>query len=179
MRSYIFFQVVFFRRRGSGSGQDLGGSTPEGSPLRLRSSLSQSPSRCTSLQPAGRKAATRSFYADVRFVNTIRSLVMAAAVSRRTTSITTGFGFIAGAAPIAGRPSRSFRCSLFLTLITVWWRAARRCAGALWSTARGRRRCRTSRILTACRPRRQCGAGRAAWTALSSRFPFSARPSPV
>jgi len=40
-----------------------------------------------------------------------------------------------------------------------------------------KRLCRTSRILTACRTRRQCGAGRAAWTALSSRFPFSARPS--
>ena len=146
-------------------------------PLRLRSSLSQLPPRRRSLKPTGQKTATRSFYADARSVNGIRSSVTAAAASRPTTSIMTGFGSIAAAAPIAGRPLLFFLCSLFLTRITVWWRAARRCGCALRNTARGKRLCRTSRILTACRTRRQCGAGRAAWTALSSRFPFSARPS--
>jgi hypothetical protein len=42
---------------------------------------------------------------------------------------------------IAGRPSPSFRCSLFLTRITAWWRVVRRCCGALWSTAPGRWHC--------------------------------------
>jgi hypothetical protein len=39
---------------------------------------------------------------------------MAAAASRHMTSITTGYGSIAAGVPIAGRPSPSFRCSLFL-----------------------------------------------------------------
>ena len=148
-------------------------------PVRQRSSFSQSPRRWMSLPPTGRKALTRSSYADARFVSRIRLLVMVDGASRRTTSITTGSGFAGAAAEAAGRPSPSFRCSLFLTRITVWWRAVRRCSGALWKTALGKRLCRLSRILTACWTRRQCGAGQAAWTALSSRFPFSARPSPA
>jgi hypothetical protein len=43
--------------------------------------------------------------------------------------------------PIAGRPLPSFRCSLFLTRISVCWRAAGHCGGALRSTVRGRRHC--------------------------------------
>jgi hypothetical protein len=99
--------------------------------LRLRSSLSQFPSRQTRYRPTGRKTATRTSYAGVQSVNEIRLSVMGAAASRHTTSITTGFGSIADAAPIAGRPSPFFLCSLFLTRITACWRAARRCCGTL------------------------------------------------
>jgi len=150
-----------------------------GTLVRLRSSLSQCRSRRNSLLPAGRKARTRSSYADARFVSRIRLLVMGVGASRRTTSIMTGSGFAGAAADAAGRPSPSFHCSLFLTRITVWWRGVRRCSGALWNIARGRRLCYPSRIPTACRTHRQCGAGRVALTALSLRLPFSVRPSPA
>ena len=68
----------------------LAGRSQRRNPCEVRSSLSQFPPGRTSLQPTGRKTATRSSYADVRFVNTIRSSVMAVAASRLTTSITTG-----------------------------------------------------------------------------------------
>ena len=55
------------------------------------------------MPPTGRRTATRSYYACVRFVNAIRSLATDVAASRRTTSITTGSGSIAGAAPTADR----------------------------------------------------------------------------
>jgi hypothetical protein len=139
-RSYIFFQLYF----SSGGGAPLpamilAGRSQRRNPCEVRSSLSQCPLRRASLPPTGQKTATRSSYADVRFVNGIRSLVMDGAASRHTTSITTGFGFIAAAAPIAGRPLPSFRCFLFLTRISVCWRVARRCCGALRSSAHGRR----------------------------------------
>ena len=155
----------------------LAGRSQRRNPCEVRSSLSQFPLRRTSLPPTGRKTATRSSYADVRFVNGIRSLVTDVAASRRTTSITTGFGSIAAAAPIAGRPSLSFRCSLFLTRISVCWRAVRHCCGALWSTVRGRRHCPSSRTLIGCPILPQSAAGRVVWTFLNRRFPFSARPS--
>jgi hypothetical protein len=157
----------------------LAGRSQRRNPCEVRSSLSQSPSRCTSLQPAGRKTATGSFYASARFVNEIRLLVTAAAANRHTTSITTGFGSIAAAAPIAGRPSPSFRCSLFLTRISVCWRAARHCGGVLWSTVRGRRHCRRSRTPIACPIPPLSAVGRAVWTVLSRHFLFSTRPSPA
>ena len=148
-------------------------------PLRLRSSLSQLPPRRRSLKPTGQKTATRSFYADARSVNGIRSSVTAAAASRPTTSIMTGFGSIAAAAPIAGRPLLFFLCSLFLTRITVWWRAARRCGCALWNTARGKRLCRTSRTPIGCPIPPLSAAGQPVWSFLNRLFPFSARPSPA
>src|ERR1035437_7669750 len=117
---YFLSVVFFFRRRGSASGGDLGWSKPEAEPLRVRSSLSQFPLRRASLPPTGQKTATRSSYAAVQFVNGIRSLVTDGAASRHTTSITTGFGSLAAAAPIAGRPLLSFRCFLFRTRISVW-----------------------------------------------------------
>lgn len=138
-RLYFLSVVFFFRRRGSASGDDLGGRSQQRNPCEVRSSLSQFPLRRASLPPTGQKTATRSSYADVRFVNGIRSLVTDGAASRHTTSITTGFGFVAAAAPIAGLPLPSFRCSLFLTRISVCSRVARRCCGALRGTVRGRR----------------------------------------
>ena len=135
--------------------------------------------RWTSLQPTGQKTATGSFYASVRFVNEIRLSVTAVAASRLTMSITTGSGFIADAVPIAGRPSPSFRCSLFLTRITACWRAARHCSCALWSTVAGTRRCRSSRTLIDYPIPPLSAAGRAVWTRPSWLFPFSVRPSPA
>jgi hypothetical protein len=58
-------------------------------------------------------------------------------------------------------------------------RAARHCGSTLRSTVLGRRRPRSSWILTACPIRQPSGAGRAASIVFSRRFPFSARPSPV
>ena len=157
----------------------LAGRSQMRNPCEVRSSLSQSPSRCTSLQPAGRTTATGSFYASARFVNEIRLSVMAAAASRPTTSITTGFGSIAAAAPTAGRPLLSFRCSLFLTRITVCLRAARHCYCALWRAVAGTRRCRSSRILIDYPIPPLSGVGRVGWTRPNWLFPFSVRPSPV
>ena len=157
----------------------LAGRSQRRNPCEVRSSLSQSPSRCTSLQPAGQKTATGSFYASVRFVNEIRLSVMADAANRLTMSITTGSGSIAAAVPLAGRPSPSFRCSLFLTLITAYWPAARHCCCAMWRAVAGTRRCRGSRTLIGCRIPPLSAAGQAAWTARSRYLPFSARPFPT
>ena len=157
----------------------LAGRSQRRNPCEVRSSLSQSPSRCTSLQPAGQKTATGSFYASVRFVNEIRLSVMAGAANRLTMSITTGSGSIAAAVPIAGRPSPSFRCSLFLTRITAYWRAARHCCCALWRAVAGTRHCRGLRTLIDYPIPRPSGAGRVVWTRPSWLFPFSVRPSPV
>jgi len=140
-KKLYFLSVGFLQEAGSASVDDLGGSKPEAEPCDLRSSLSQFPPGRTSLRPTGQRSATRTSYADARFVNTIRSSVMAAAASRPTTKITTGFGSIEAAVPIAGRPSLFFRCSLFLTRISVCWRAARHCDVALRSTVHGRRHC--------------------------------------
>src|ERR1019366_4888384 len=105
VRSYIFFQLDF----SSGGGAPLpavilAGRSQRRNPCEVRSSLSQFPLRRASLPPTGQKTATRSSYAAVQFVNGIRSLVTDGAASRHTMSITTGFGSIADAAPIAGRP---------------------------------------------------------------------------
>jgi hypothetical protein len=139
-KKLYFLSVVF----SSGGGAPLpavilAGRSQRRNPCEVRSSLSQFPLRRASLPPTGQKTATRSSYAAVQFVNGIRSLVTDGAASRHTMSITTGFGSIADAAPIAGRPLPSFRCFLFLTRISVCGRVARRCCGALRSTVRGRR----------------------------------------
>ena len=169
----------FFRRRGSASAMILAGRRQRRNPCEVRSSLSQSPSRCTSLQPAGRKTATRSSYADARFVNRIRLSVTDVAASRPTTSITIGLGSVAAAAQAAGRPSLFFRCFLFLTRTTVCWHAARLCSVALGRPARGRRHCRRSWTLIVCPIPPLCAAGRAVWTAPRQRISFSTRPSPA
>ena len=179
-RSYIFLSVGFssgggFRflpaswRIGAGSGTGV----------RLRSSLFQCRSRWSGLLPVGPKTRTRSSYAAARFVNRIRLSVMAGGANRRTTSITIGSGFAAAVAEAAGRRSHSFRCSLSLTRITAFWHAARRCCDALWSSAHGRRHCPSSRILIGCRIRPLSGDGRADWTVLIRRLPFSARLFPA
>ena len=146
-------------------------------PCEVRSSLSQSPSRCASLPPTGQKTATRLFYATARFVSGIRSSVTAVAASRIMTSITTGSGSIAATAPIAGRPSLFFRRSLFRTRITACLRAFRCCCSALWSTARGTWHCPSSKIQIGYLIRPPSGAGGVAWTVLSWCPPLSARPS--
>jgi hypothetical protein len=105
--------------------------------------------------------------------------VMADAANRLTMSITTGSGSIAAGVPIAGRPSPSFRCSLFLTRITAYWRAARHCCCALWRAVAGTRHCRGLRTLIDYPIPRPSGAGRVVWTRPSWLFPFSVRPSPV
>jgi len=160
VRSYIFFQLYF----SSGGGAPLpalilAGRCQRRNPCEVRSSSSQFPLRRASLPPTGQKTATRSSYAAVQFVNGIRSLVTDGVASRRTTSITTGFGSIAAVAPIAGQPLPSFRCFLFLTRISVCWRVARHCCGASRSTVRGRRHRPSLKTLIGCRILPQCGAG--------------------
>src|SRR5246127_3332679 len=91
VRSYIFFQLYF----SSGGGAPLpamilAGRSQRRNPCEVRSSLSQFPLRGASLPPTGQKTATRSSYADVRFVNGIQSLVTDGAASRHTTRHTTG-----------------------------------------------------------------------------------------
>ena len=90
----------------------LAGRNQRRNPCEVRSSLSQFPPGRTSLQPTGQKTATRSSYADARFVNRSRSSVTDAGASRHTTSITTGLASAVDAAPSAGGHSHSFHCSL-------------------------------------------------------------------
>ena len=140
LRSSIFFQLYFSLGGGAPlPAMILAGRNQRRNPCEVRSSLSQFPLRRRSLPPTGQKTATRSTYADVRSVNGIRSLVTDGAASRRTTNIMPGFGFIAAAALIAGRPLLSCQCSLFPTRISVCLRAARHCGSTLRSTVPGRR----------------------------------------
>ena len=157
----------------------LAGRRRRRNPCDVRSSLSQSPPHCASLPPNGQKTATRLFYADVRFVNGIRSSVTVVAASRRTTRTTTGSGFIAAVASIAGRPSLSFRRSLFHTRITACLRASRRCCCVSWSTARGKWHYPSFKILIGCLIRPPSVAGGVTWTVLNWCPPFSARPLPA
>jgi len=179
-KKLYFFQLDFLQEAGPrflpASWRIAAGS---GTRVRLRSSLSQFRSRRSGLLPAGPKTRTRSSYAGARFVNRIRSLVTGAAASRRTTSITIGSGFAAAVAEAAERPSPSCRCFLFPTRITACWRAARYCCGALWSNARGRRHCPSSKTLIDYPIHPLFGDGRAAWTVLIRRLPFSARLFPA
>ena len=143
--------------------------------MRLRSSLSQCRSRWSGLLPAGPKTWTRSSYADARFVNRIRLLAMGDGASRRTMSITIGSGFAGAAVSDAEGRSPFCRCFLCPTRITACWRAARHCCVALWSTVRGRKRRRSSGMLTAYRIPLLCAAGRKVWTSHSRPCLFSAR----
>jgi hypothetical protein len=162
-RSYIFFQLDFLQEAGP---RFLPASwriaARSGTRVRLRSSLSQCRSRRSGLPRAVPKTRTRSSYAGARFVNRIRSLVTGGAASRHTTSITIGSGFAAAVAEAAGRPSPSCRCFLCPTRITAYWRAARHCCCALWSTARGRRHCPSSKTLIDYPIHPLSGDGRAA-----------------
>jgi len=135
--------------------------------VRLRSSLSQCRSRWSGSLPAGPKTRTRLFYADARFANRIRLLAMGDGASRRTTSITIGSGFAGAAVSDAERPLRFYQCFLCPIRITACWRAARHCCVALWSTVRGRRRRRSSRMLTAYPILLLCAAGLKVWTSHS------------
>ena len=135
--------------------------------MRLRSSLSQCRSRWSGLLSAGPKTRTKLFYADARFANRIRLLAMGDGASRRTTSITIGSGFAEAAVPDAERPSRFCRYFRYPIRITACWHAARHCCVALWSTVRGRRRRRSSRMLTAYPILLLCAAGLKVWTSHS------------
>ena len=137
--------------------------------------MSQFRSGWNGLRPAGPKTRTKSSYADARFVNRIRLLVMGDGGSRRTTSITTGSGFAVAAVSGAERPSPFCRCFLCPTRITACWRAARHCCVALWSTVRGRRRRRSSRMLTAYPIALPCAAGHKVWASPSRLGLFSTR----
>jgi len=92
-------------------------------------------------------------------------------------NITIGLASVAVAAPVAGRLSPSCRVFHSLTRSTVCWLAVRRCGGALWSTAPGKKRLLHSKTLTACRIPPRFVAGRAAWTVPNRPFPFSAKRS--
>lgn len=125
--------------------------------------MSQCRSRWSGLLPAGPETRTRPSYADARFANKIRLLVMVDGASRRTMSITIGLGFAGAAVSDAEGPLPFCRCFLSPTRITACWRAARHCCVALRSTVRGRRRYRSSRILTAYPIPLLCAAGRKVW----------------
>jgi hypothetical protein len=126
------------------------------------------------LLPVGPKPRTRSSYADARFVNRIRSLVMVGGASRRTMSITIGSAFAGVAVSDAERPSPFCRYYLCRTRITACWRVARHFCVALWSTVRGRRRRRSLRMLTAHLIARLCADGGKVCTTQCRRCRFSA-----
>lgn len=137
--------------------------------------MSQCRSRWSGLLSAGPKTRTRLFYADARFANRIRLLAMGDGASRRTTRITIGSGFAGAAVSDAERPSPFCRCFLSPTRITVCWHAARHYCIALWSTVRGRRRRRSSGMLTAYRIPLPCADGCKVWTSHSWPCLFSTR----
>ena len=159
--------------------QDLGGSTLAAKLFCARSTLSQSVSRRTSLEPAGLKIRTRPSYADARFVNRIRLLVTGGGASRRMTSITTGSRSGVVVARTAGRPSAFCRCFLCPTRITACWRGCRHCGGALRSTAPGSKRRLRSKTLTVCQIPLRCAAGRTIWTPPNRPFPFCGKQLPA
>src|ERR1700739_16995 len=140
-RKLYALSVGFSFRRGSFTvSQDLGGSNADCEALlRERSSLSQSASGRTSIEPAGPQTATRSSYAIVRFVNRTRSWATDGAARRHTTNIPIGSEYAGAAVGTAARPSRFFRCFLFLIPTSVCWHASRRCGDALKNAVHGRR----------------------------------------
>ncbi len=153
---------------------------PEGqSSNELRFCLSHFPSRRTSSKRSGPRVAPKLSCGDAPLVNAIPSSAMDAAASRPMMSITTGLASVAVTAPVAGRPSPSCRGFRSLTRITACWLAVRRCGGALWSTAPGKRQRLRSKTLTVCPIPPRSAAGRAAWTAPNRPFPFSAKRSPA
>ena len=168
-----------FRRKGSASGSDLGGSTPGQSPQLPRFSLSHFAPRRTSSKPIGPFPAARLSCDDARFVSAIRSSATGAAASRHTMNITTGLGSGAASAPVAGRPSPSFRCFLSLTRTTACWLAVRRSGDTGWSSAPGKRRCPRSKIPIGYPIPPRSAAGRAAWTAPIRRLLFCAKRLPA
>jgi hypothetical protein len=174
------FSWIFVSGGGSSaSGSDLGRSTPWQSSNELRFFLSHFSSPRTSSKRSGPRAAPRSFCGDVPLVNTIRSSAMDAAASRHTMSITTGLASVAVAAPVAGGPSPSSRVFRSLTRTTVCWLAVRRCGGALWSTAPGKRPRLCSKTRITCPILPHFAAGPTDWTAPNRLFPFSTKRSPA
>jgi hypothetical protein len=148
-----------FRRRGSASGSDLGGSTPGQSLDELRFFLSHFPPRRTSSKPTGPRSAPTLSCGDVLCVRAIQSSAMGAAASRRTINITTGLGSGAATVLVATRPSLSSRPFLSLTRTIACWLVAKPCGGALRSIALGKRRRLRSKTRIACPTPPQSGAG--------------------
>jgi hypothetical protein len=101
-------------------------------------------------------------------------LVMGDGASRRTMSITIGLGFAGADVSFAEGPSPFCLCLLCPIRITACWRAAGHCCVALWTTVRGRRRGRSSRMLTAYPIPLLCAAGHKVWTSQSRPSLFSA-----
>ena len=166
-----------FRRRGSASGSDLGGSTPGQSPHELRFFLSHFPPRRTSSKPTGPRSAPPLSCGDVLSVSAIQSSAMGAAASRRTINITTGLGSGAVTALGATRPSLSSRRFLCLTRTIACWLVAKPCGGAWRSTALGKRRRLRSKTPIAYPTPPRSAAGPRAWTPLQQPVPFYAKRS--
>jgi len=148
-------------------------SAGNGTRVRLRSSLSQFRSLWSGLPPTGPKTRTRSSYAAARFASRIRSSVTDGGASRRTTSITTGSGFVVAAVSDAEGRLPSCRCFLFHTRTTACWRAASHFCSGWWSLVRGRRQYRSARILIGSPIHRRCAAGRLVWIAAGRGIRFS------
>jgi len=176
---FSFSWHFLFRRRGSASGSDLGGSTPGQSLDKLRFFLSHFLPRRTSSKPTGPRSAPTLSCGDVLSVSAIQSSAMGAAASRRTINITTGLGSGAVTALIATRPSLSSRRFLCLTRTIAGWPVAKPCGGALRSIALGKRRRLRSKTRIACPTPPHSAAGPRAWTPLKQPVPFSAKRSPA
>ena len=131
--------IFLFRRRGSASGSDLGGSAPGQSPYEVRFFLSHFLPCQTRSKPIGLATARRSCCGDVPFANAIPSSVTVVGASRHMMNITTGLGSGAGFAKVVERPSPCFPCFPFLTPTTACWLAAKHCGDVWTSTARGKR----------------------------------------
>jgi hypothetical protein len=180
VRSVILFQLDFLFRREELRFQLRSWQVNAVAELpKLRFFLSHFPPHRTSPKRIGPRAAPKSSCGAAPLVNAIRSSAMDAAASRRMMNTTTGLASGAVAAPVVGRPSPSCRGFRSLTRITVWWRAVRRCGGALRSTALGKRQRLRSKILIVSPILPHFDAGRAAWTARIRPVLFSAKRSPA
>ena len=135
----------------------------------------------------GCKLCRRSFCGNAPFVKTrirlaINGYPQNAAASRRTISITTGFGnSVAVAAPVAYTFTflPGFRS---LTRATAYWLVVRHGGGVWWSTAPGKRQGLRSKTLIGCPipPTAPKFAG-LNWPGplRSQRLPFCVRPHPT
>jgi len=163
-KHYYFPVVIFFRKgAGSASGQGLGRSMPEQSPVQLRLYLSH-------FLPAGQdrdrlgQRVRRHYPATMSICG--NDSIIGHGRRRKQAHDEHQAGLRSGAvtALVAGRLLPFCHCFLSPTRTTVCWLVVGRCCGALWSVAAGRRQHQCSRIRTVCPIHPLSAAGRMEWS---------------
>jgi len=136
-RKALFFpvEISYWGGEDSAPASDLGKvNTGAESPL-LRFSLSHFPLGRSTWKLVGPQIVPRSFCADARFVSVTQSSATAAAASRLTMNIMTGFWSGAVSVIVVARRLPSCRRFLCLTHTTVCSLVVKHCGIILWSAA--------------------------------------------